>query len=120
MNLKTPIKVNLWGHEAAITSISWRGKFEPWHSEDEILVWFDLPKSAYGTSGFVISLPVKDYGGRDFLEAVIREGEKALLGCPELIAAHRREEQEKQKQEEERKKELDTIVQNIVNRLSGE
>lgn len=116
VDLKTPIKVNLWGHDAVITSISWRRKFEPWYPYDELLVWFDLKEPEAGTSGFGIHLPVKDYSKEKFLEAATVEGAQELM----KIAARHREEKEKQKQEEERTRELDTLVHNIVNRLSGE
>ena len=91
-------------------------KLEPWHPEDQITVWIDLDKPIDGTSGFGISLPVKDYDRREFLASVIQEGEKEL----KEILARNKVEREEQLKRKARERELDASAQNIVNQLSSE
>jgi hypothetical protein len=114
MDLKPPVKLNLWAHEAKISMVSWRKGSPLFHTEDEITVWFELSKPAYGgTVGFGISLPVADYSREEFLHAAALEGEKEL----QAIARRHKEDEGKRQKEAERKKELDAVVLNIVNRL---
>jgi len=113
VELKTPVKVNLWGHEAQITWISWRRANPLFGTDDELLVQFDLSEAAYGVSGFGISLPALDFNKEGFLREATSKGEEEL----QAIAARHKDEQEKRKKEEKREKELNTIVQNIVNQL---
>jgi len=68
----------LWGHEALISSISRQRGSPLFNTDNEILVWLELPKSAYAVSRFGISLPVKDYDKDLFLGAVIKEGYNEL------------------------------------------
>lgn len=116
MELKEPVKVNLRGHEAKITMISWKRanailRQQPRH---EISVWFELTPPAYGIISFGISLPVKNYSKKEFLAAAILEGEKQL----QTIALSHNKEMVEKEEEEKRAKELDAIVQNIVDRLA--
>jgi hypothetical protein len=119
VELKTPVKINLLGHEATISYISARLRDGIWYKEDLISVQFDFAEAIDGTLSFGIYLPVsicQDCDREGFLFRAKREGEKRLA---EIIEKDKVE-KEKRKQEEERGKELDTTVQNIVNRLSSE
>ena len=119
VELKTPVKINLLGHEATISYISARLRDGIWYKEDQISVQFHFAEAVDGILSFGIYLPVSicwDCDRDDFLYRAKREGEKRLA---EIILRDKVE-QEKRKQEEERGKELDKIAQNIVNRLSEE
>jgi len=119
MELKTPVKINLLGHEATISYISARLRDGIQYKEDQIRVNFDFAKAVGGTFSFGIYLPVSIAGiasRKGFLARVKREGEKRLA---EIIERDKVE-LGKRKREEERRKELDIIVLNIINRLSSE
>jgi hypothetical protein len=119
MKLKTPVKINLLGHEATISYISPRLRDGIWYMEDQISVQFDFAEAVDGTLSFGIYLPIsicRDCDREGFLFRAKREGEKRLASIIERDKVER----EKRKQEEERTTELDTIAQNIVNQLSSE
>jgi len=119
MLLEKVIKVEILGHQATLTTITPLLKQDwVWRKEDLLNVWLEFDEAVDGTLGFGFALPARicqDCTPEEFLYRVRKEGEKELAG----IIKRSRLEREARKQKEGKERELDTIVQNIINRLSS-
>lgn len=104
--------INLMGHEATIRISPLQAR-SPLRLEDSIGVWFDLVEPAYGTSGFGIDIPLKDYTADEFAEIVRTRGEKRLK---EIMWSNKAE-LDKRMAAEKRRKELNSIVASLGEKL---
>lgn len=112
--VKMDIKIELLGYKGTLTRIGSRLAYLPWPKDDELLVHitFDepFPASIISTA---ISIPVKDYSVKDFLEIVKKEGEIQLAISLEKC----RVDDEKRKQEHKRGEELKTLAESLQAKL---
>ena len=80
---------------------------------DSIFVFFELKETVCSVTGFGIEIPPRDYSVKEFVQAVIVEGEKALQ--------HIKDEYEKRRRRDERKneqrKKLNRLVGDLGERL---
>lgn len=103
------VEVEILGHKAKIERVSGQAKLEPWHKEDQLVVWLSFDEAVDSILSFAVSLPVKKYEREEFLYNVRRRGEEELERILESHAKEKREMQERN----ERKAVLDAVAAEV-------
>jgi len=99
-------EVEILGHKAKIERVSAQAKLEPWHKEDQLVVWLSFDEAVDSVVSFAVLLPVKKYERDEFLYHVRRRGGEELQRILAKDEEKRRELQERK----ERQKELDAVA----------
>ena len=103
------IEIEICGHKAKIDSVSARQADGIWYKEDFLMVGISFDEAVESTLGFAVRLPVKRYGGEEFLAKVKAAAEDTL---PKLLERHGQE-REKRRREQEKQEALDAVVDEI-------
>jgi len=98
--------VEILGHRAKVERVSSQAKLEPWHKEDQLVVWLAFDEAVDSVVSFAVLLPVKKYEREEFLYHVRRRGGEQLKHILAKDEEKRRELQERK----ERQKELDAVA----------
>ena len=101
------IEIEILGHKAKIDRVSGQERLEPWHKEDQLVVWLEFDEAVGSVLSFAVLLPAKKYADRaEFLYNVRRRGEEELTRVLERHEKEKREGQERN----ERKAALDALA----------
>lgn len=101
------MEVEILGHKAKIERVSGQAKREPWHKEDQLVVWLSFDEAVGSTLSFPTYVPAKKYADRaEFLYNVRRRGEEDLKRILEREEREHREREER----DERQKALDAVA----------
>ena len=65
--------VTIKGHRAWVEYIKGEPEYQPWRKQPELTVWLSID-SPHSTSGFGISLPLKEYAPEELKRLVEEEG----------------------------------------------
>ncbi len=102
-------EVEILGHKAKIERVSGQVKQEPWHKEDQLVVWLAFDEAVGSVLSFAVLLPVKKYEREEFLYNVRRRGEEELQRILEKNGKEKREMRER----DERQKSLDAVAAEV-------
>ncbi|KKN48217.1 hypothetical protein LCGC14_0654790 [marine sediment metagenome] len=107
--MEKPVEIEILGHKAKIMSVRGHLADGIWYKEDSFAVQIDCDEPIGSTIGFFVELPIQNYGGQEFIQAVKKAAEKKI---PEMIAerdnAHEEREVKKRRQAD-----LDSIASQI-------
>jgi len=112
------VEIEILGHKASIVSVQGQLADGIWYKEDLFMVQINCAEGeGFGrTIGFFVSLPIKNYGPQEFIQAVKEAAEKKV---PEMMAKdaldHERLEATKRRQAD-----LDSIASQIENLLQSQ
>ena len=71
--MKKGMDVTIGGHRAWVEYVRGQPEYQPWRKRPELTVWLSID-SPHSTSGFGISLPLKEYAPDELKKLIEEEG----------------------------------------------